>query len=242
MRARRRWTWESRTCSTIGSSSGLLLLLDPNSSQTSKAVSCSVKKVECWYSTFGFARSSGSWLRQTSAARSQALQSGCWYEGGRRGTETGVQLTLRRSLSARMKLRKMEATRRSCRKRRWNKSGGKRFHAIVSVMAVNIQLSSPKTVLRSLSLPGILSTKSGSMCRRGEDRVQNHRRAILMGVVRHEVNMSAGRSGFCGSSSPALQAAKMMWSSWFVWLFSSTPALEQSNTYMEGLPSQVCKS
>mmetsp|Transcript_16622 Transcript_16622/g.38334 ORF Transcript_16622/g.38334 Transcript_16622/m.38334 type:complete len:286 (+) Transcript_16622:347-1204(+) len=242
IRALRRCTCDRRTWRTMGSSSGLLLLLDPNSSHTSKAVSCSVKNVECWYSAFGLLSSSGSWLRHTSAARSHALHSGCWYEGGRRGTETGVQLTLRRSLSARMKLRKMDATRRSWRKSRWKRSGGRRFHAIVSVMAVKIQLSSPSTVLRSLSRPGILSTRSGSMWRRGEDRVQNHLKAILMGVVRQEVNMSAGRSGFWGRSSPVLHAANTMWSSWFVWLLRSTPALEQSKTYIEGLPSQVCRS
>jgi hypothetical protein len=33
--------------------------------------------------------------------------------------------------------------------------------------------------------------------------------AMWMGVVRHEVKTSAGSSGFCGSSSPALQAASL---------------------------------
>jgi hypothetical protein len=32
------------------------------------------------------------------------------------------------------------------------------------------------------------------------DRDANQRRAILMGVVRHEVNKSAGNSGFMGST------------------------------------------
>lgn len=38
----------------------------------------------------------------------------------------------------------------------------------------------------------------------------HQRRAVLMGVVRHEVNRSAGRSGIMGSSSLASQAASWM--------------------------------
>ena len=45
-----------------------------------------------------------------------------------------------------------------------------------------------------------------------EDKCERryHRSAILMGVVRQEVNRSAGRSGFMGSSSLASQAASWM--------------------------------
>ena len=64
------------------------------------------------------------------------------------------------------------------------------FHAMVSVTAVKIQLSSPRGVRRELRWPGILSIISivipvRIVC------VQNQRKAILMGVVRHDVNMSA---------------------------------------------------
>ena len=54
------------------------------------------------------------WDRQTSTARSQAAHSGCWKEGGSAGTDTGVQLTLRSTRSARIKLRKIDAPNRSC--------------------------------------------------------------------------------------------------------------------------------
>ena len=191
----------------------------------------------------GSAKMSGSCERQTSAARSHAAQSGWLYDGGRRGIETGEQLTERSRRSARMKLRKMDATSRSwggarwrvrlvrgegrgvstqyeggggggagpgggllatrpgCgvvrgaqpgrrgggggrtwRKRRWKSSGGSRFHAMVSVMAVKIQLSSPSTLLRLLSCPGMRSISSGSTARSGDGRVQNHRSAILIGL------------------------------------------------------------
>ena len=52
--------------------------------------------------------------------RSHASHSGCCAVGGRRGQETGGQFTLRIMRSASKKLRKRDATRRSCRKRRWN--------------------------------------------------------------------------------------------------------------------------
>ena len=41
------------------------------------------------------------------------------------------------------------ATSKSCLNNFWNRDCGRRFHAIVSVMAVKIQLSSPKGVLLS---------------------------------------------------------------------------------------------
>jgi hypothetical protein len=61
----------------------------------------------------------------------------------------------------------------TCRNRRWKRSGGNMFHAIVSVMAVKIQLSSPMIVLRLLSCPGIWSSRCGSMFTSGEGRVEN---------------------------------------------------------------------
>ena len=42
----------------------------------------------------------------------------------------------------------------------WKSARGKLFHAIVSVMAVKIQLSSPSGVLRSVWRPGMRSISS----------------------------------------------------------------------------------
>lgn len=72
--------------------------------------------------------------------------------------EAGVQEKDRSTRSASRKFRKRLATSRSCRKRRWKTADGSVFQAMVSVMAVKIQLSSPSGVLRSLSLPGMWST------------------------------------------------------------------------------------
>ena len=60
----------------------------------------------------------------------------------------------------------------------WNRAFGSMFQAMVSVMAVKIQLSSPSGVLRSVCLPGIRSMSSFVIpsCRR-RLREQNHRRA-----------------------------------------------------------------
>jgi hypothetical protein len=93
----------------------------------------------------------------------------------------------------------------------WLTAEGSVFHAMVSVMAVKIQLSSPSGVLRSWSLPGIWSTKSGS--RSPMDRrfcVMNHRSATRMGVVRQAVKMSAGNLGSIGSSSLPPHGASTM--------------------------------
>ena len=81
-------------------------------------------------------------------------------------------------------------------------------HAIVSVIAVNIQFNSPLGVLRSFSLPGIFSAKSGftSAILKGFCRI-NHRNAMTTGVVRHAVNISAGHCGDNGKFSLALHAA-----------------------------------
>mmetsp|Transcript_70578 Transcript_70578/g.188371 ORF Transcript_70578/g.188371 Transcript_70578/m.188371 type:complete len:281 (-) Transcript_70578:405-1247(-) len=240
--ARTRCCCDSSTCSTMGNSSGLPRDGDPSSSHTSKAVSWSPKKLLDTYSARGSRSSRGSWAMQTSAARSQACQSGWWWEGGSAGTETGVQPSDRRMRWARMKLRKMDATSRSWRKRRLKRSGGSRFQAMVSVTAVKIQLSSPSTVLRSLSLPGTWSASSGSIRVSGAPFWHSQRRAILCGVVRQAVKTSAGSDGFCGSVSPALHAARRMWSSSRCCGETSTPALEQSKTRIEGLPSHVWRS
>lgn len=45
---------------------------------------------------------------------SQAFHMGCWWLGGRRGSDTGVQLTARMMRSASRKLRNRLATSRSC--------------------------------------------------------------------------------------------------------------------------------
>jgi hypothetical protein len=54
-----------------------------------------------------------------------------------------------------------EATSRSCRNIFWKVFDGSVVQAIVSVIAVKIQFSSPRGVLRSLSLPGTLPATSG---------------------------------------------------------------------------------
>lgn len=50
---------------------------------------------------------------------------------------------------------------------------GRTFQAIVSVTAVKIQLSSPKSVLRSFGRPGILSMSELSRDSRSNERLQN---------------------------------------------------------------------
>ncbi len=69
---------------------------------------------------------------------------------------------------------------------------------MVSVMDVKIQLSSPSGVRRSVSVPGIASSwwavSGGSS---GECR-EKCRSAMVMGVVRQQVNRSAGSDGCSG--------------------------------------------
>ena len=60
-----------------------------------------------------------------------------------------MQSQLRIILSARRKFRNREATKRSCLKSFWKVSLANVFQAIVSVIAVKIQFSSPSMVLRS---------------------------------------------------------------------------------------------
>lgn len=52
--------------------------------------------------------------------------------------------------SASRKLRNSDASSRSWRNSFWNSGRGSTFHAMVSVMAVKIQFSSPSGVLRSV--------------------------------------------------------------------------------------------
>eukprot|EP00160_Parvularia_atlantis_P017828 Unigene6302_Nuclearia_a/m.19404 Unigene6302_Nuclearia_a/g.19404 ORF Unigene6302_Nuclearia_a/g.19404 Unigene6302_Nuclearia_a/m.19404 type:complete len:323 (+) Unigene6302_Nuclearia_a:2111-3079(+) len=204
--ARSRCAWLSSTCSTMGSCSGCCFRSCPCSSQTSNAVSCSAKNVLGTYWCVP-ASMRGSWPRHTSIARSHIFHIGCWYVGGSLGDDSGVQLYERMMRSASRKLRNSDATSRSWRNSFWNRSRGSTFHAIVSVIAVKIQLSSPRGVRRSLSRPGILSTTSSERLLRIELCSTNQRRAISIGVVRHDVNRSAGRSGFIGRISLAPHAA-----------------------------------
>mmetsp|Transcript_14174 Transcript_14174/g.44321 ORF Transcript_14174/g.44321 Transcript_14174/m.44321 type:complete len:230 (-) Transcript_14174:764-1453(-) len=215
--ARWRWLCERSTCSTMGSCSGGSELLLPCPSHTSKAVSCSEKKtlgVKCGEgdapaaytcapaptcaaapapsAAEGPPCARASCTRHISAARSHACHIGWLCVGGSTGYDTGVQPSERRMRSASKKFRKSEATSRSCRKSFWKSGLGSVFHAMVSVIAVKIQLSSPSGVFRSFWRPGMASTISGVTLPARRLRRRNHRSAILMGVVRHEVKTSAG--------------------------------------------------
>ena len=128
---------------------------------------------------------------------------------------------------------------------------GKRFHAIVSVIAVKIQFSSPMGVLRSLTVPGILQRKERVHVWRHfqhipptywstESKVDLltkrptffqviHLSDVWMGVVKQEVKRSAGSWGFIGSISSVPQEARMM-----LWLRSPRLlALEDPLTSLE---------
>lgn len=92
----------------------------------------------------------------------------------------------------------------------------------MSVIVVNIQLSSPIGVRRASKVPGSKSTSARAEFVSNFLRLKalhkllciphsnNHRNAIRKGVVRQAVNKSAGKSGFIGSSSPAEHAARTM--------------------------------
>src|ERR1700761_7677046 len=110
-------------------------------------------------------------------------------------------------LSASRKFLNSAATIKSDLYNRWKSDRGKVVHAIVSVMEVKIQLSSPRGVRRSLGSPGILGiiatvTGVGSWW-----FIMKYRRAMSMGDVRQAVKRSAGSSGHMGSCSSARQAA-----------------------------------
>ena len=230
-RARRRWVCDKSTCSNVGRCMGASAPVPPKSSQSSKAVRCSVKKGEGEAAPVGYSgwlfRGSASgpprcwyamWKMHDSAARSHVCHKGCVDESGSGGQDCGVQLRLFMRRLANEKLRNNEATRRSSRNSFWKTLDGNVFHAIVSVIAVKIQCSSPLGVLRSEWSPGMFSDSSRGMspmlC--GFCSI-SHRNAMGMGVVRHDVNTSAGYCGLMGRISLARQAARTM-----VWL--STPA------------------
>jgi len=101
--------------------------------------------------------SSINWFKHPSTARSHACHNGWWHVVGNSGWLVGLKFKLLRIRSASKKFRNILATSKSCRKRRWNNGLGRTFHAIVSVIAVKIQLSSPRGVLRSASLLGMAS-------------------------------------------------------------------------------------
>ena len=152
--------------------------------------------------------------RQMSSARSQADQMGWRWVSGSFGQLRGQQSLAFMILSARRKFLKRLATSKSCLKSFWKVSRGRVFQAIVSVIAVKIQFSSPSMVLRSPNWPGIFSSwsrvTSGARWWPRSFLITNHLSAILMGVVRQVVNRSAGRSGVIGSSWSLLQAASWM--------------------------------
>jgi hypothetical protein len=63
----------------------------------------------------------------------------------------------------------------TCRNSFWKSARGSMFQAMVSVMAVNIQFSSPSGVRRSVCLPGIRSMSSFARpSPRSRLRLQNH--------------------------------------------------------------------
>ena len=88
--------------------------------------------------------------------------------------------------------------------------------------------------MRSSDLPGIFSNMSSLTL--GANLpwfcMTNHLSAILMGVVKHEVNKSAGSSGFIGSSWVAEQAA-----SWMQFLMAEGDALPTNPPW----PLPCCK-
>ena len=146
-----------------------------------------------------------------SSAKSHDSQSGWSWVDGIAGWETGVQRNDFIIRWASKKLRKRSATNESWRKSFWNKSLSKTFHAIVSVMDVKIQLSSPIIVRLSFIWPGIFSSKSivkpgMSLHKFFCDTYQC--KAVLIGVVKQAVNKSMGKSGCIGKSSFLLHAAK----------------------------------
>lgn len=144
----------------MGSCSGGFLSSVPNSSQTSKAVNCSVKK-GLWRYSLGSFMIVCNWAKQWSDAKSQACHIGWLYVGGSRGVDIGVHLQDLIILSANKKFLNKLATRRSCLNSFWKISWGNTFQAMVSVIAVNIQFNSPRAVLLSAGLPGMRSIKSG---------------------------------------------------------------------------------
>ena len=97
---------------------------------------------------------------------------------------------------------------RSSRKKRRKSARGSTVQAMVSVTAVSVQFSSPNGVRRSWSRPGIFITMSTFSGLGSGFCSTNQRREISIGDVRQQVNRSAGRSGFIGSTSSAPHAAR----------------------------------
>mmetsp|Transcript_153727 Transcript_153727/g.268884 ORF Transcript_153727/g.268884 Transcript_153727/m.268884 type:complete len:220 (+) Transcript_153727:93-752(+) len=191
------WLGDSSTCNTIGNWCGGGEFGPAKVNQSSKAPNCSVKKLLGLYSFCSPFCILSIWETQQSRAKSHTSHMGCFAVDGKSGYDWGLQLSCDMIRSANRKFRKREASRRSCRKRRWNNSLGSSIHAIVSVMAVKIQFSSPVGVLRSFICPSRSSVRLVGTSRK---RVclfcnWNHVRAILIGVVRQEVKISAGSCG-----------------------------------------------
>lgn len=137
---------------------------------------------------------------------------------------------------------------------------------MVSVTAVNIQLSSPNGVRLSDVRPGSLSTISIVILLVSSGlRITTHRSDISIGVVRHAVKTSAGKSGFIGKVSFGPHAASCIQSRqaedirvvcccWAANASASRcsanrlnaltifPADEQSHTYITGEPSHDWRS
>lgn len=109
---------------------------------------------------------------------------------------------------ANKKFRNKAATSRSCLKSLLKISRGNDNHAMVSVTAVKIQLSSPNGVRLSFKSPGIritictvildLGSRAVSTFRFNGSCSTKYRKAISIGEVKQQVKTSAGRSGVIG--------------------------------------------
>ena len=153
--------------------------------------------------------------RQISTATSYAFHIGFRCVSGNFGWLIGVQSFHVIIRSVNRKFRNRKATRRSCLKSFWKVSlVGKVFQAIVSVIPVKIQLSSPSIVLQSQivlgSFPIVLASLTcGAKCP-SSFFITNYLKATFMGVVKQAVKRSAGKSGFIGNNWSFEQAASWM--------------------------------
>eukprot|EP00834_Sanchytrium_tribonematis_P004956 NODE_271_length_11194_cov_0.541595.p10 type:complete len:125 gc:universal NODE_271_length_11194_cov_0.541595:8801-8427(-) len=118
------------------------------------------------------------------------------------GSHIGVQPYWRMSLWASRKLRYNAATSKSFRKSFLKSSRGNNPQAMVSTTAVKIQFNSPKGVFLSFNFPGksmsLSISISGNLSLFSKTQ---HRKAIIIGVVRQLVKKSAGTSGCNGTLS-----------------------------------------
>lgn len=87
-------------------------------------------------------------------------------------------------LSASKKFLKRLATSKSCRNSFWKSFEGRVFHAMASMIAVKIQCSSPRGVLRCCSSPGMLSTQSGSTPSMDNCQQKQHVQILNTGKLR----------------------------------------------------------